>query len=455
MNLTRRQFGALSLAGAAAMLTGAGCRSPREAAVVRATLASGVRVAVCPVPGAGRVAVEAVYAAGWLDEPRAQAAHMVEHFVCMGAGPEFAAGESFATLNRVGSANAETLADITRYDFIAPASDLDLVARVLADRHLGGERWDEALLAQERPRVASEVDAVARAPMRAVHKFAMMAAGDLLRGGEAPRVRTELERLALDDLRAWKRAWYTPSGLSLVVVGDVTPERAMEIFEKRLGALARADAPARREQAPARGTEKRSAWDVPVGAAAVIAPAPTGPDAPRDRAVLTLAGQLISSVAEMPKFDASIALTIGSSQVWPVGPAPFVMVSSVRPGADAGAAAGALRTFVRAQRDRISPAAIRLILSQIASTPTLSGDSLRARAAEVQRALSVPEGRAMDLALGQEAINLAMRDRMLGEDAPATVRAIEKLSAEDVRGIISGALADDRLTTVTLDAARA
>lgn len=454
MTISRRWFGMLSLASAAALLAGARPARFAPSGPTRATLRSGVRVVVWPVPGVGRVAIEAVYSAGWLDEPRAQAAHMVEHLVCMGAGPEFAAGESFAQLNRVGMANAETLADVTRYDMLVPAESFDLAARALADRHLAGEKWDEALLAQERPRVASEVDAVANAPMRVVHKFAMMAVGDALRGA-SPRVRTELEALTPEALRDWKRAWYATSNLSVFVVGEIEPERAIETLEKRLGALERTTPPARRGQAPERAKNVRAAWDVPVGAAAVLAPAPEGdaPDAARDRVALTLIGQVISGAAGMRPIDPNAPLTLGTSAIWPVGPAPFVMVSSVKPGADASAVAASLRAFVIAQRERFAPAAIRFALAQFAQPPAISEPALRARAAEVQRALNLPADRALGMALAQEAINLAVRERLLGEDPARTIGQIEKLSAEDVRALLARDLADDRLTTVTLDAA--
>src|ERR1043165_5401350 len=85
-------------------------------------LENGARVIVMEVQGAPRIALEAFYDVGVVDGPAGltQAAHLVEHAVCMGAtgqDPENAPGAAWQRLSARGMINAETLGDFTHYDY--------------------------------------------------------------------------------------------------------------------------------------------------------------------------------------------------------------------------------------------------------------------------------------------------------------------------------------------------
>jgi len=47
----------------------------------------------------------------------------------------------------------------------------------------------------------------------------------------------DLESLAVSDLRQWYRQWYAPNNATLVVVGDVAPERVFDLARKHFGPL--------------------------------------------------------------------------------------------------------------------------------------------------------------------------------------------------------------------------
>jgi len=48
---------------------------------------------------------------------------------------------------------------------------------------------------------------------------------------------SDLEHLGIGDLRAWYRTWYAPNNATLVVVGDVAPEKVFALAKKHFGPL--------------------------------------------------------------------------------------------------------------------------------------------------------------------------------------------------------------------------
>ncbi len=47
----------------------------------------------------------------------------------------------------------------------------------------------------------------------------------------------DLDNLTIDDMRRWYRLWYAPNNATLVVVGDVDPERVLALARKHFGPL--------------------------------------------------------------------------------------------------------------------------------------------------------------------------------------------------------------------------
>ncbi len=48
---------------------------------------------------------------------------------------------------------------------------------------------------------------------------------------------SDLDAMTVDDLRAWYRKWYAPNNATLVVVGDVEPQRVFELARRHFGPL--------------------------------------------------------------------------------------------------------------------------------------------------------------------------------------------------------------------------
>ena len=53
----------------------------------------------------------------------------------------------------------------------------------------------------------------------------------------------DLERMTVEELRAWYQAWYAPNNATLVVVGDVTKDEVQSLAEQYFGAIPRRDVP--------------------------------------------------------------------------------------------------------------------------------------------------------------------------------------------------------------------
>ena len=53
----------------------------------------------------------------------------------------------------------------------------------------------------------------------------------------------DLERMTVEELRAWYQAWYAPNNATLVVVGDVTKDEVRGLAEQYFGAIPRRDVP--------------------------------------------------------------------------------------------------------------------------------------------------------------------------------------------------------------------
>jgi zinc protease len=69
---------------------------------------------------------------------------------------------------------------------------------------------------------------------------------------------SDLEAMEVGDLRAWYRKWYAPNNATLVVVGDVDPDRVLALAEEHFGSLRAEEIPAPKpRKEPEQRGEKR------------------------------------------------------------------------------------------------------------------------------------------------------------------------------------------------------
>jgi zinc protease len=215
-------------------------------------LASGLRVVVCPDPSATDVAVLVRYDTGARDEPGGLEgmAHLVEHLMFMGSrhvGP----GGFFRTLEQAGATgiNGTTSSDSTMYFETLPPERLEVALWLESDRM--GYLLDvasEDSVARARGEVRNEyLERVVQTPLGAIPYFAREALFPRWHPYRHIPLGTpeSMDRISLDDVRAFVTTWYGPGNALLVIAGKAEPAAALELADRYFGTLPARPPPAR------------------------------------------------------------------------------------------------------------------------------------------------------------------------------------------------------------------
>ena len=170
--------------------------------------------------------------------------HALEHMMFKGSD-KLEPGESSRILRELGAEeNAFTSDDYTAYyqvlarDRLAVA--LELEADRLASLKLPAEEFTKEIEVIKEERRLRTDD---RPGSLAYERFKAMAYP--ASGYRNPTIgwMHDLERMTVDDLRAWYQAWYAPNNATLVVVGDVGAAEVKILAERFFGAIPRREVP--------------------------------------------------------------------------------------------------------------------------------------------------------------------------------------------------------------------
>ncbi len=411
----------------------------------RTVLDNGITVLLLPLPEANHVAVEAVYRVGFLHEPKGmtQAAHLLEHIACHGATKSFAPGEAMRRLGERGMANAETLADHTRYDYVLPATDLELALQIEAER-LGSLVIDPTIVAQEAPRCYEETALVEQNPRAGMIKHAFMALNQAWHHrAEHALVRGGLEAIPLGDLIAFHRAAYRPQDLVLVVVGGFDRSEALALVNKDLGIIPRSPAAA---VAPiAWGEAGRQAtvrWDSKVQAVCVAVPPPEQTD---ERLLLSVLGNMLMQrlMADRQVTGAADAV-FATNITWSCATLPFFLYATAKPASDLSALQGLLAARLQALATQppadAEVAPLRAMALEYVGDPRLTWRDIQRQARMIAGQLRQKPEQATGMVLGNLGIQLGMRELLLGSDGASLAQGLEALTAEQLQAILQRTL---------------
>jgi len=165
------------------------------------------------------------------------AGHYCEHLVLQGTRHYPGRLAPQDALERAGGVSeATTTRDMTRFQATVVSSQVRLLVDVLADV-VGAPTLDEDNFDHERPTILAEIQQEADSPL-----FALLNAGYAASYPTHPyRLRPsgtieDILKLHVDDVRAYYRRWYVPNNLSVVLVGDITAPRALELVTRAFGA---------------------------------------------------------------------------------------------------------------------------------------------------------------------------------------------------------------------------
>jgi len=405
--------------------------------VERYELENGAVVILDPVEGVGSVAVIAAYDTGSSDDPAGapQAAHLAEHLRCTSATASWDTGVSYARLNELGGANAETLAGFTYYDYVLPPKHLELALRVESER-LGSLEITPADIAREGPRAAGELTGLDASPGRYVGKFALAGVTQGWTHNAAHvNLQTALGEMPIGSLRQILER-HTTTNLTLIVAGDFELEHARQLIDATIGALQEGEAPLEPVAIDwaTQPATRRMTWDARTRVVVVACPAP---EDQATRAVLTGLGQ----IAHMTCNSIEGVLSLHTSgQTAPVGEAPFHVLAAINDDADPDRVIEAIHDRLDALASS-APLYKTQLLGLLREPPRPDVDQLRAQVAALARMRSMSEQRAMGLAIGNMALQTLMRERMGGEQAR---HAISTMSADQLRQAAANALSRDK-----------
>ncbi|MCH8253084.1 MAG: insulinase family protein [Planctomycetes bacterium] len=412
-------------------------------------LKNGITVLLRPLEETDQIAIEALYRVGFLHEPKGmtQAAHLLEHLMCNCATASFEPGAAMDLLNQKGMANAETLADMTHYDYVLPASELEFALRVEAER-LTSLQITREIIAQEAPRCYAEADFVERNPAAGMLKHAFMALNQAwMHGQTSALIRGGLEDIPLDAIERLHRTNYRPENLTLVLVGGFDRAKAMTLIEKYLGVIERGtpiDSPSIDwSKVPKRMTVK---WDSTVRAVCVAFPPPA--DA-YDRILLSLwGGMLMQRLMTDDEIKAVADSTFCSNHLWGVDRLPFFVYATAKKDVTSDQLAAVLvkriQLIASETPSRMMIAQIRMLCNQlVTSSGEVDWNALR-RMVTMVEAQGMDTDRATRIAIGQTALNCGITYLLFGADPAAMGKRIQATSADDLHRIIKATVQSDK-----------
>ncbi len=408
-------------------------------AVHAVSLSNGLRLRVLAERGWPTVSYQTFFQVGSRDERPGITgiSHLFEHMMFNGAA-RYGPKEFDRVLEgRGGHSNAFTSTDLTVYhdDFAADA--LEVVADLESDR-MESLRIDDAVLEQERAVVKEErrlrtddsafglMEEQLEALVFLAHPYRWPVVGWM----------ADIERITRADCEAFFRSAYAPSNAAVYLVGDVDPDRALQLLERRYGHL-----PARPPLArtPGDEPEQRGPRQAIIGFPAEAPAILVGWRGPAARSPDSLALDLVQAclaIGEASRLRRRMihgggAVSVNASWGWRIDPGVFMVFAELPPGG-------------RADR------AERMILEEVArlADRPVAGAELRRARALLRSALLHELGTHHGLAQA-----LGQAEALLGDwrEAARALGRYEALGPADLRRAARAWLDPARRSTVILD----
>ncbi|PSQ91647.1 MAG: peptidase M16 [Proteobacteria bacterium SW_6_67_9] len=211
-------------------------------------LDNGMKVLVRADERAPVVVSQVWYRVGSVDEHRGVTgvSHAVEHMMFKGTN-DYAPGQMSQIIAGLGGEeNAFTSRAYTAYYQQIGAQHLDRMLELEAER-MSDLRFPEAEVDSEMQVVREERRQRVEDQPRALVHERLRAAALPSSPARSPVIgwRGDLESMTRSDLVQWYEQWYGPNNAAVVVVGDVEPERVLELARRHFGAKKAVELPPR------------------------------------------------------------------------------------------------------------------------------------------------------------------------------------------------------------------
>ncbi|HRH82146.1 MAG TPA: pitrilysin family protein [Thiobacillaceae bacterium] len=431
------------LLGAAFFLTLA--VRPGHAETRETDLANGMKVIVKVDHRAPVVTSQVWYRAGSMDESYGVTgvAHVLEHMMFKGT-EAVPAGEFSKRIAAVGGKeNAYTSRDQTVYFQTLRKEELELALRLEADRMANlkldaGEFAKEIQVVREERRMRTEDNP------QALLFEKLMATAFVSHPYRHPVIgwMGDLENMTVADAQHWYRTWYAPNNATLIVAGDVEPERVFDLARQYFGALPAQALPERKPQtepAPSglKQVELKAPAKLPVVVLSWQVPRLTRPaEEWEPYALEVLAGVLNGhATARLPQAlvnEKRVAVDVGASYD-AVSRGPGVFFADVTPaeGKTAEQALAALKGEIDwVKLAGVNGKELERVKAQVLAGQVFQQDSL------FYQAMLIGEWRTAGLDYRQRDLRY---------------EKLRQVTAEQVRAVANKYLMDDRLTIARLD----
>jgi len=171
-------------------------------------------------------------------------AHYLEHLVFQGTShyPGPLAPQN-ALEQAGGISDAVTSRDMIRFQASAPSTQVEILVKVLADI-MQTPALDTHSFSRERPTILAEIQQKDDNPLHALinHAYELTYRTHPYRYAPTGSIEDVLG-LTVDAVKAFHKRWYVPNNMSVVLVGDITPARALQLVQEAFGAANSAKLP--------------------------------------------------------------------------------------------------------------------------------------------------------------------------------------------------------------------
>ena len=384
-------------------LLGPGAASAQVGArVERHTLANGMTLIVKPDRRAP-TAVHMVWVrVGSMDEVDGTSgvAHVLEHMLFKGTR-ELGPGEFSRRVAALGGRdNAFTARDFTGYHQQIPASRLEDVMRLEADR-FANNQWSDDEFRRELEVVKEERRLRTDDSPRARLFETLYATAFTASPYRRPIIgwMNDLDAMTPEDVRAFYRRWYVPVNAAVVVAGDVDPAQVLRLAQRYYGGIAAGPVPVRKPreeplQTGVRRIEVKAPADQAFKALMFKVPRLTSLDSSPENDDALALSVLAAVLDGYSGARLSRALTQGPDRVadtvsasnglWGRGPQMFTLAGIPAPGKTVQQVESALRAQVdRIAREGVQEAELQRVKTQWIASEVYKLDSVFSQAREL------------------------------------------------------------------------
>jgi predicted Zn-dependent peptidase len=331
------------------------------------------------------------------------------------------------------------MADFTRYDYVVPPSDLELVLKVEAER-LTSLQITRHIIQQEAPKCHQEALIVEQSPQAGMLKFAFNAFNQAWRHGVTEvRVKSGLENVAPEALASFYRASYVPGNLLLVLIGGFDRDAALKLVRKHLGSIQPSQLPPPSPVPWAKVSKDMSVrWDSKVRAVCIAFPPP---EEAADRAALSLwGGLLMQKLMTDPDIQAAAESVFCSNPIWNVGTLPFFIYATARPGTNVADLKDLLASRLQTMRSQ-KPAGLelmqlKLMANQFNQPPVADWNAVTQQSKMLASQFGADPEKAVGMVLGNIALQSGVRESLLGPEPEDCARKLQQLTADDLHRIV-------------------